>query len=82
MGTGKQIVVLQLDVLYHDNTHSLLGYVEHAAGLAVVSLQRHALLRGSVALDVDNVSGLVALEVRGQMVDSLLLECTRELHVC
>ena len=48
--------------------------------LSVVGLVGHSLLKGAVALDVDNVPSLVALEVCAQVFNTLCLVRTRE-HV-
>ena len=39
-----------LDALVDDDADGVLGHVEHAPGLAVVRLVRHALLEGAVTL--------------------------------
>jgi hypothetical protein len=48
-------------------------YCNPRTGLSVVGLVRHSLLECAASLDVDDVSGLVALEVGGQVLDALVL---------
>jgi len=71
---------LSADALVDDDADGVLGHVEDATGLAVVSLVGHTLLEGTVTLDVNNVSHLVAGKVGGQVLDSLGLVLPRE-HV-
>ena len=60
-----------LDALVDDDADGVLGHVEDAPGLSVVGLVGHSFLEGSVALHVHDVSGLVHLEVGGQMLHDL-----------
>ena len=65
--------LLSLDPLVDDDSHGVFADVENSSGFAVVGLVWHSLLEGAAALDVDNVSDLVGLEIGGQMLHSLLL---------
>ena len=71
---------LATDTLVDHDNHGSLGHVEHTPGLAVVGLVWHTLLEGTTALDINNVTNLVELEVSGQMLNTLLLVGSRE-HV-
>lgn len=61
-----------------DNTDGMRGDVEDATGLAVIELVRHALLNGTVALDVDDIAALVDLKVGRERDDTSLTERSRE----
>lgn len=68
------------DSLVDDDADGVLRHVEDASGLAVVGLEGHALLEGSVALHCDDVAALVdAIEGR-QRLHAVLPERARE-HV-
>lgn len=69
-----------LDALVHDHSQGMGGHVEDAASLSVVRLVGHALLDGTVSLNVHDVSDLVDLHVGGQRDHSTLPELARE-HV-
>ena len=62
------------DLLVDLNAHRALCHVPHAAGATVVVRERHALLDGTVGLDVDVVSELVGLEVGLEAGHSVLAE--------
>lgn len=66
------------DSLVHDNAEGTLGDVEDDTGLAMVELVGHALLDGTVGLDVDQVADLVGLHVGAQLDQAMLTEVTGE----
>lgn len=56
----------------------MLRHIEDAASLSVVVLVGHALLEGTIALDVNNITLLVHLEEGGEVLNSVLLEFASE----
>ena len=67
-------------LLVHLHTHRGLGDVEHNSSASVVSLEGHTLVDGSVGLNIDVVSILVAAHVSGERNHSMLAEVSLE-HV-
>merc|ERR1719422_3067284 len=68
------------NTLVDNNANGMLGHIEDAPGLSMIVLERHALLDGTISLNVNDVSPLVHFHIRGQMSHSLLFELTGE-HV-
>ena len=67
-------------LLVHLHTHRGLGDVEHNSSASVVSLEGHTLVDGSVGLNVNVVTILVAAHVGGERNHSVLAEVSLE-HV-
>lgn len=63
--------VLVADLLVDDDAHRGAGNVVDDSSLAVVNLVGHALLHGTVGLDVDNVSNSVGFHVCSQVDHAL-----------
>ena len=66
--------VTRTHLLVDDDTEGALGDVEDDTGLAVVELVGHALLDGTVGLDVDVVADLVDLHVGAGADHAVLAE--------
>lgn len=58
----------------------MLRHIEDAARSAVVVLERHALLNGAIAFDVNDIAALVHMHVRRQRLVAMSAELLRE-HV-
>ena len=67
-------------LLVHLHTHRGLGDVEHNSSASMVSLEGHTLVDGSVGLNINVVSILVAAHVGGERDHSVLAEISLE-HV-
>eukprot|EP01043_Picozoa_sp_COSAG02_P016902 COSAG02_NODE_754_length_17578_cov_97.544825_7_plen_137_part_00 len=65
------------NLLVEEHTHRPRRHVPDAAGLTVVALERHAVLDGRVALDVDDVADAVDFQVAREVRHTLGLERLR-----
>lgn len=70
--------VAVVDLLIDDNTDGGLGDVVDDTSLAVVDLEGHTLLDGTVDLDIDNITDAVLAQVRGHSQRTLLAEVAAE----
>lgn len=53
---------LSSDLLVHNDANSMLSYIEDSTSLTMVVLKGHALLEGSITLDINDVSFPVHLK--------------------
>ena len=65
---------LSSDLFVDNDTNSVLCHIENSASLAVVVFERHALLEGTISLDVNDVTLLVNLQKSGQGLNTMFLE--------
>ena len=86
---GEDVVDLDVDsllddavshLLVHLHTHSSLRHIEHNSSASMVSLEGHTLVDGTVRLNIDVVSILVAAHVRRERNHSVITEVSLE-HV-
>lgn len=66
--------------LVDDDSECMRCHIEDATSPSMIKLERHSLLKGSIALHVDQLSSLVCPQIRCQMLDSIILELLGE-HV-
>ena len=74
----KEREIFVPDLLVDNDTDGMGSDVEDATSLAVVELVRHALLHGTVALDVNDIAALEHLQVGREWDDTALSERSRE----
>lgn len=65
---------LSTDLFVYDDAYSMLGNIENSSSLAVVVFERHALLEGTIAFDINNVSLLVNFQEGGERFHAVFLE--------
>jgi len=73
---------LPTKLFVHNDADSMLCDVEHPTSLAMVVFERHTLLEGSIALDINNVSLLVDFQKGGQRLNTMLSEFLGEQVTC
>ena len=69
---------LSTNLLVDNDSNSMLCDIEDTSSLTVVELVRHAFLKCTISLDVDNITFLVDFQEGGQRFDSVLPEFLRE----
>lgn len=65
---------LSSDLFVYNDANSMLCHIENPTSLSVVELEWHALLEGTISLNVHNVSLLVYLQESRQGFNTMLLE--------